>query len=88
MGMVGHAAFVKDDGTVFAHIHPNGTVSMAALMRAQGKADPMVGMNMGSVIPNVVAFPYGLPSAGKYRIFVQMKRGGTVETGVFDIASD
>lgn len=88
MGMAGHAAFVKDDGTVFAHIHPNGTVSMAALMRAQGKADPMVGMNMDSVIPNVVAFPYGLPSAGKYRIFVQMKRGDTVETGVFDIAAD
>lgn len=84
MGMVGHAAFVKDGGSVFAHIHPNGTVSMAALMLAQGKADPMAGMNMDSAIPNEVAFPYGLPSAGKYRIFVQMKHGDTVETGVFD----
>jgi len=34
MGMVGHAAFVKDDGTVFAHVHPSGTMSMAALMMA------------------------------------------------------
>jgi hypothetical protein len=34
MGMLGHAAFVKDDGTVFAHIHPSGTMAMAALMIA------------------------------------------------------
>ena len=32
MGMLGHAAFVKTDGTVFAHIHPGGSASMAALM--------------------------------------------------------
>jgi len=31
-----------------------------------------------------VEFPYGFPSAGRYRIFVQMKHGATVETGVFD----
>ncbi len=34
MGMLGHAAFIKTDGTVFAHIHPNGTMSMAAFMMA------------------------------------------------------
>jgi hypothetical protein len=81
--MVGHAAFVKKDGTVFAHIHPNGTVAMAALKLAQG-GDSMVGMNMDASIPNTVAFPYGLPTAGQYRIFVQMKHGSTVETGIFD----
>jgi hypothetical protein len=32
----------------------------------------------------VVEFPYGFPSAGRYRIFIQMKHGSTVETGVFD----
>jgi hypothetical protein len=31
-----------------------------------------------------VSFPYGFPTAGHYRIFVQMKHGGTVETGAFD----
>jgi hypothetical protein len=31
-----------------------------------------------------VSFPYGFPKAGYYRLWVQMKRGGTIETGVFD----
>ena len=29
-------------------------------------------------------FPYGFPSPGRYRIFIQMKHDSTVETGVFD----
>jgi hypothetical protein len=91
MGMLGHAAFVKTDGTVFAHIHPNGTVAMSAFMLAQGKSHEgmqMAGMpadmSMGSKIPNKVSFPYGVPSPGAYRIFVQMKHAGIIETGVFD----
>jgi hypothetical protein len=96
MGMVGHAAFVKSDGTVFAHIHPSGSVSMAALMMAEAQnqqgAQPakdtmssMPGMNMPQASPpNSVAFPYGFPSGGTYRIFVQMKHGSTVETSIFD----
>jgi hypothetical protein len=39
MGMLGHAAFVKTDGSVFAHIHPMGTASMAAMNLAQNQAD-------------------------------------------------
>ena len=35
-------------------------------------------------IPPVVEFPYGFPSPGRYRIFIQMKHANTVETGVFD----
>jgi hypothetical protein len=31
-----------------------------------------------------VGFPYGFPQTGSYRIFVQIKRSGRVETGVFD----
>ena len=94
MGMVGHAAFVKNDGTVFAHIHPAGTIAMAALMmaEAQNGVGDMAGMHMagmdrsgGSTIPSTVSFPYGFPSAGNYRIFVQMKHGNTVETAAFDI---
>jgi hypothetical protein len=101
MGMVGHAAFVKDDGTVFAHVHPSGTVSMAALMMAaaqnqpqQRKPDAMAAMpgmetteskeTAANRFPNTVGFPYGFPTAGAYRIFVQMKHGQTIETAAFD----
>jgi hypothetical protein len=31
-----------------------------------------------------VGFPYGFPKPGAYRIFVQMKHGAVVETGIFD----
>jgi anti-sigma factor RsiW len=72
---------VKTDGTVFAHIHPNGSVSMAALMLAEGMpAD----MQMAETVRSTVSFPWGFPTPGQYRIFVQMKHGNTVETGVFD----
>jgi hypothetical protein len=99
MGMLGHAAFVKTDGTAFAHIHPTGSVAMAAFMMAQkGTPDattdqPPMDMNSMEMkdmdmstgkLPNEVTFPYGFPSPGRYRILVQMKHGGRVETGVFD----
>jgi hypothetical protein len=93
MGMAGHAEIVSSDLSVFAHIHPAGSVSMAALELANGGAAAeatgisggMAGMAMpsGPLDPEV-SFPYGFPKAGEYRIFVQIKRGGQVETGVFD----
>jgi hypothetical protein len=91
LGMAGHAAFVKTDGTVFAHTHPEGSAAMQAMMLANGSsgegpgADVMGGMDMAADhVPPVVEFPYGFPSPGRYRIFIQMKHANTVETGVFD----
>lgn len=82
LGMAGHAAFVKTDGTVFAHTHPEGSAAMPAVMLANGMGG---GMAMESeALTNTVEFPYGFPNPGAYRIFVQMKHGSTVETGVFD----
>jgi hypothetical protein len=36
-------------------------------------------------LSSTVEFPYGFPSPGRYRIFIQMKHANTVETGVFDV---
>lgn len=81
MGMLGHAAFVKSDRTVFAHVHPSGSVPMAALSLT---GNPHAGHQQASESPNVVSFPYGFPAPGLYRIYVQIKLEGHVETGVFD----
>jgi hypothetical protein len=81
MGMLGHAVFMRRDLSVFAHVHPSGSVPMAALAVAGAPAHEH---HHGATLPSVVSFPYALPRPGDYRIFVQVKRRGRVETGVFD----
>ncbi len=84
MGMLGHAAFVSVDRTVFAHVHPSGSAPMPAIALAQPE-NPHAGHMMGqSALPAEASFPYGFPKPGAYRIFVQMKRAGEIVTGVFD----
>jgi hypothetical protein len=94
MGMAGHAAVVSSDLRVFAHLHPAGSVSMAALELAHarsmtsspaGQSGMSMTMHMVShALPPEVSFPYGFPHPGDYRIFVQIKRAGQVQTAVFD----
>lgn len=91
LGMAGHAAFVKTDFSAFAHTHPEGSAPMQAMevaneggMSTMRGMDGQAGSGAAAPIAPTVEFPYGFPSAGRYRIFVQMKHGTTVETGVFD----
>lgn len=93
MGMAAHAQVVCSDLTVFAHIHPAGSVSMAALDMAQAGliksstgASPMVmdSVHSSASLPPKFSFPYGFPHPGDYRIFVQIKRSGQVQTAAFD----
>ena len=91
MGMFGHAALRRDDGAVFVHLHPTGTISMAAqqffLTRENGalETDRHAGMlHAVTRDDGTVSFPYAFPEPGQYRIWVQVKRVGTILTGVFD----
>lgn len=90
MGMAGHLVIIKKDVSVFAHVHPSGSVPMAAILLLQKNAansreamSSMPGM-AATAVPSEVTFPYGFPQPGQYRLFVQVKRAGKVETAVFD----
>ena len=85
MGMAAHLVIASRDGSVFAHLHPSGSISMAAMQKFAGDsaADP----HAGHVMPleSAVAVPYAFPKAGRFRIYVQVKRGGQVKTAAFDV---
>lgn len=87
MGMAGHLVILRRDLSVFAHVHPAGSVPMAALMLLQKNSTDgmasMPGMQHGPM-PAEITFPYGFPQPGDYRLFLQAKRAGHVETAVFD----
>jgi hypothetical protein len=97
MGMAGHAVVVRDDGAVFIHLHPMGTISSASQlaleMRQPGDsangtlARRMAGMGpmpMGSV-GDTVSFPYAFPKPGRYLVWVQVKHDGHILTAPFVI---
>jgi hypothetical protein len=91
MGMAGHAIFIRRDREVFAHVHPSGSIAMAALQigeRSLGGAANGAAWDHNhrtGVLPATVSFPFGLPERGDYRIFVQVKRSGRIDTGAFDV---
>ena len=90
MGMAGHLVIVKADLSVFAHVHPSGSVPMAAIQLLQrNEANPNEAMSSmpemaQGALSSEVTFPYGFPQPGQYRLLVQVRRVGKVETAVFD----
>jgi hypothetical protein len=125
MGMMGHAVVRRSEGDVFTHLHPLGTISMAAQELFVKRNDAEAGSTGGELsktesstikqeaagtnevrpipIPtntqdivqrpsdsgqtnvNQVAFPYAFPRAGDYRVWVQVRIAGQVQTGTFDV---
>jgi len=88
---------------VFVHLHPAGTISLAALETfvlrqpgdtvrgALGKRLRAMQTGMrepGAVGSSVVSFPYAFPKPGQYRIWVQVKRAGRILTGAFSTEVD
>lgn len=99
MGMAGHLMLTRDDGAVFVHLHPAGTISLAAeqtfALRQPGDTIPGAlsqrlnaehsGHAGAPAFPATTSFPYAFPMPGNYRLWVQVKRGGRILTGVFDV---
>ncbi len=100
LGMAAHAVVARDDGSVFIHLHPMGTISAAsqATFEIRQTGDTTTGtigrriaasdsamLGMAHAVPtSQVSFPYAFPRPGRYRIWVQVKRSGRVETAAFD----
>ena len=89
MGMAGHAEFIRSDGQVFAHVHPSGSAAMTSMLLAQTPAGQKPAEHDMSTMtmPQDLVFPYGIPSGGRYRVFVQIKRHGEIRTAYFDFSS-
>jgi hypothetical protein len=84
MGMAGHALLRRADGRVFTHLHPTGSISMAAQALLDPAAAPAPAAPGPVAPPHEVAFPYAFPEPGPYRLWVQVRVAGQVLTGVFD----
>ena len=92
MGMWSHAVIRARDGAVFTHLHPLGTISMAA---QEGFAEREKAAAAGVPLDVIcgrpdreLSFPYAFPKPGDYRIWVQVKSLGQVVTEQFDLRVD
>ena len=85
LGMAGHAAVVRSDASVFIHLHPLGTISLAAQAALQNGAHVMP--RPAAQLSDTLYFPYAFPQPGRYTMWVQLKRSGRVLTGAFAVTA-
>ena len=101
MGMLSHAGILKTDGSVFLHLHPIGSISMASQQRFEQQAgiktqlrskheghmdhSQRMGDKMHKMSETVSYPPIEFPQPGQYRIWIQVKVSGEVLTGIFNI---
>jgi hypothetical protein len=86
MGMAAHVIVASHDHSVFAHLHPSGSVSMAALQQLSETARHAAHVGMDAApVEGRVEVPYAFPQAGRYRLWVQVKRAGQVRTAAYDL---
>ena len=100
LGMAAHVVVRSEDGGVFAHLHPTGSVAMASEMALTMRtpADSVAGtlgrrltqagamtMGAGTVLEDAFGIPWGFPRPGRYRVWVQVRRAGAIRTATFDV---
>jgi hypothetical protein len=98
LGMAAHAVIVRDDESVFVHLHPMGTVSTTAqeVFRVRDAGDTTTNGRLrpgaldraampAMTMSGQFTLPYEFPKPGRYRIWVQVKPAHDVLTGVFDV---
>ena len=99
LGMPAHGVVTRLDGSVYVHLHPMGTITMAAqdafAIRDRGDTTSSGRLVLvdhakhmavrADTMPSVIEFPYEFPKGGEYRVFVQVKRGGRIHTGAFAV---
>lgn len=99
MGMLAHLIISRDDGAVFTHLHPAGSISVASQqvfqLRAGEKPPRRISPEMmeklcqvptPDMLRQVIAFPYEVPRPGRYKIWFQVKALGQNRTAAFEVA--
>ncbi len=85
MGMAAHAVVQREDGSVFVHLHPMGTISLAAQQALSTTRDGAQARHAPLHVQSRITFPYAFPKPGRYRIWIQVQQNGRVLTGAHDI---
>jgi hypothetical protein len=80
MGMAGHAVVTNADGSVYVHLHPMGTISMAALKQVTAATAMQMPVEASRLV-----FPYAFPRAGRYRVWIQFRVDGRIITAAHDV---
>lgn len=89
LGMWAHLIIVSEDHQVFTHLHPGGTVSMAAQDLFAQRERQRSGKQSLDVIcgrpERELVFPYSFPKAGRYRMYLQTRALGQIITAAFEV---
>jgi hypothetical protein len=97
LGMAAHAVVLRDDESVFIHLHPMGTVAAISqrvfALRDLGdttsngrlRSDSLTATMPAMSMSGALTFPYEFPKPGRYRIWVQVRPERQVLTGTFDV---
>jgi hypothetical protein len=90
LGMYGHLVIQHADGSVFTHLHPLGSISMASQRRFAEREHAGYLANQSlellcSPASTTLSFPYAFPKPGPYRLWLQTKLQGQIRTAAYQL---